>query len=202
MANFRESLREQRWEDHRFYHHSLVNQSLHFFSASTFMFCYALLLIDPGIASFLAWTLAMASRQSGHFFFEPKGYDDVNEVTHEYKEEVKTGYNLFRKWVLMTIWIASPLILKFTPTLFGICKHATNWVDLLRHVGYVWLFVGVGAVVVRVIQLAIKRDVMTGLIWATKVITDPFSDFKLYHNSPMRLLKGERLDHGLMAAAE
>ena len=200
MSSLREALREQRWDDHRFYHHSLINQSLHFFSASTFVCCYALLLIDPGIASFLAWTLAMASRQSGHFFFEPKGFDSVNQVSHEHKEEVKTGYNLFRKWVLMSVWVASPLILLWEPTLFGMCKHATNWVDLLRHVGYVWLFVSVGAVVLRVIQLCFIRDVQTGLIWATKILTDPFSDIKLYHNSPMRLLKGERFDHGLAAA--
>jgi hypothetical protein len=199
MAHFLESLREQRWDDHRFYHHSLINQSLHFFSASVFICCYALLAFDPGIASFLAWTLVMASRQSGHFFFEPKGYDDVNQVTHEHKEEVKTGYNLFRKWVLMSFWLASPMILLWSPTLFGICKASTNWVDLVRHIGYVWLFVGVAAIVLRVAQLTISRDFQTGIVWATKILTDPFSDIKLYHNSPMRLLRGERYDQGLVA---
>jgi len=39
----------------------------------------------------------MVSRQSGHFFFEPKGYDDVNQATHQHKEEIKVGYNLRRK---------------------------------------------------------------------------------------------------------
>jgi hypothetical protein len=91
MASFRETLHQQRWDDHRFYHHSLINQSLHFFSASTFVCCYALMFKDPAIASVLGWTLAMASRQSGHFFFEPKGYDNVNDATHEHKEEIKVG---------------------------------------------------------------------------------------------------------------
>jgi hypothetical protein len=200
MATFREALHEQRWDDHRFYHHSLINQSLHFFSASTFVFCYALLMFDPGIASLLAWTLAMASRQSGHFFFEPKGYDTVNQATHEHKEDIKTGYNLFRKWVLMSIWACSPLLLLWSPTLFGLFKAPTNWVQLVRHIGYIWLFLGAGAVVFRVIQLCFIRDVQTGLVWGVKILTDPFSDIKLYHKSPVRLLRGERLDHGLMTA--
>ena len=60
----------------------------------------------------------MTSRQIGHFFFEPKGYDSVNDATHEYKEEVKVGYNLRRKVVLLSIWALSPLPLYFRPTLF------------------------------------------------------------------------------------
>lgn len=200
MAGFFEELRQQRWDDHRFYHHSLINQSLHFFSACTFVFCYALMAFDPGISSFLAWTLAMLSRQSGHFFFEPKGFDEVNGVSHDHKEEIKTGYNLFRKWVLMSIWAASPLILFWTPTLFGLCKPSHNWVDLIRHVGYIWLILGVGAVVFRVVQLCFIQNAQTGLVWATKILTDPFSDIKLYHNSPMRLLRGERIDPGPASA--
>ena len=31
--SFREQLRTQRWDDHRYYHHSRINQSLHFVSA-------------------------------------------------------------------------------------------------------------------------------------------------------------------------
>jgi hypothetical protein len=200
MASFSEALRQQRWDDHRFYHHSLINQSLHFFSACTFLCCYALMPFDPGMASFLAWTLAMVSRQSGHFFFEPKGYDDVNQVSHEHKEEVKTGYNLFRKYVLMAVWICLPLLLLFSPTLFGMTQPATNWVDVLRQIGYIWLFFGLLAVGFRVAQLCITQNVQTGLVWATKILTDPLSDIKLYHASPLRLLRGERMDHDLVGA--
>ena len=38
--------------------------------------------------------------------------------------------------------------------------------------------------------LAIK-DVQTGLVWATKILTDPFHDIKLYHKAPFALLRGE-----------
>jgi hypothetical protein len=31
-------------------------------------------------------------------------------------------------------------------------------------------------------------------VWATKIVTDPFNDFKQYRYAPVRLLKGERLD--------
>ena len=60
----------------------------------------------------------MTTRQTGHFFFEPKDYDEVNHASHEYKEEIKVGYNLRRKVVLLTIWALSPLPLYFNPTLF------------------------------------------------------------------------------------
>jgi hypothetical protein len=62
------------------------------------------------------WLAAMMTRQIEHFFFEPKGYDEVNQATHEYKEEIKVGYNLQRKVVLMAIWAFSPLFLYFDPT--------------------------------------------------------------------------------------
>jgi hypothetical protein len=37
MSNFRQALQTQRWDDHRYYHHSVVNQSLHFVSALSFL---------------------------------------------------------------------------------------------------------------------------------------------------------------------
>ena len=200
MPSFREELAEQRWDDHRFYHHSLINQSLHFVSANTFLLCYALLFFDPAVASLLAWTVAMWSRQSGHFFFEPKSYDNVNDVTHEYKEEVKVGYNLFRKWVLMGIWAGLPLALIIDPTVLGLFAPAETWWQVARHVGWLWLGLGAGGLAFRVIQLCFTRGVQTGFVWGTKIITDPFNDWMLYRKSPGRLLRGEKYDHGLVPA--
>ena len=37
MTSFRQALATQRWDDHRYYHHSLVNQSLHLVSATSFL---------------------------------------------------------------------------------------------------------------------------------------------------------------------
>ena len=100
------SLRIQRWDDHRYYHHSRINQSLHFVSAVSFLVGYVLMFFDPVAAALIGWLVSMTTRQAGHFFFEPKGYDHINQATHEHKEEIKVGYNLQRKVVLMTIWAA------------------------------------------------------------------------------------------------
>ncbi len=200
MPGFREELAIQRWDDHRFYHHSLVNQSLHFLSACTFLLCYALLFVDAALASIVAWTVAMWSRQSGHFFFEPKSFDTVNGVTHAYKEEVKVGYNLFRKWVLMGIWAGLPLALAIDPTLLGLfAAPETKW-QVARQVGWLWLGLGVGGLAFRVVQLCATRGVQTGLVWGTKIVTDPVNDFRLYRKAPARLLRGEKYDHGLVPA--
>ena len=64
MNNFMQTLRTLRWDDHRFYHHSTINQSLHFISAITFCISYALLFVDPAIAAILAWTISMTTRQA------------------------------------------------------------------------------------------------------------------------------------------
>ena len=34
----------------------------------------------------------------------------------------------------------------------------------------------------------------TGLVWATKILTDPFHDIKLYYKAPLYLLRGELID--------
>ncbi len=34
----------------------------------------------------------------------------------------------------------------------------------------------------------------TGLVWATKIITDPFNDVKIYWKSPLYLMRGELID--------
>lgn len=189
MTRFREQLREQRWDDHRYYHHSLINQSLHFISAVTFLTAYVLVWRDPALAALLAWGVAMTSRQAGHFFFEPRGYDEVNDCTHEYKEEIKVGYNLARKVVLMGLWALSPLLLLAQPGLFGLFTPHTGLSQYLNHLGQMWLALGIGGLLFRVIQLFFVRDIATGLVWATKIITDPFNDFLLYCRAPGKLVR-------------
>ena len=34
----------------------------------------------------------------------------------------------------------------------------------------------------------------TGVVWFTKILTDPFHDVKIYHRAPLHLLKGEWLE--------
>jgi hypothetical protein len=197
MTGFFELLREQRWDDHRYYHHSRVNQSLHLLSAISFVCAYALMFNDPAMAALVGWLVSMTSRQIGHFFFEPKDYDVVNQATHEYKEEIKVGYNLRRKVVLMAVWALSPLVLYVDPTLFGLFTPWASPADFMRQVAKIWLVVGIGGLLFRTVHLFFIRDVETGLVWMTKIITDPFNDLKLYHKAPLFLMKGELIDPGL-----
>jgi hypothetical protein len=197
IKSFLEQLRTQRWDDHRYYHHSRINQSLHLVSAVSFLIGYVMIFFDPMVSALIGWLVSMTSRQAGHFFFEPKGYDHINQATHEHKEEIKVGYNLQRKIVLMTIWALSPLVLYVDPTLFGLFAPWASPADFMRQVAKIWLVIGAGGLLFRTIHLFFIRDVETGLVWMTKILTDPFSDFKLYYKSPLFLLKGELIDPGL-----
>ncbi|HYQ09431.1 MAG TPA: hypothetical protein VER26_21030 [Xanthobacteraceae bacterium] len=194
MQTFLEALRTQRWDDHRYYHHSRINQTLHLVSAISFLFSYVMIFKDPAISALAAWLVAMTTRQTGHFFFEPKDYDVVNRATHEYKEEIKVGYNLRRKVVLLTIWALSPLPLYFDPTYFGLFAPAVDKAGFVRHMALIWLALGIGGVLFRTVQLFLIKDVQTGLVWATKILTDPFHDIKLYHKAPLALMRGELID--------
>src|SRR5262245_63596419 len=128
MASFLQPLAEQRWDDHRSYHQSRINQSLHLVSALSFVCAYGLLFVDPAIAALVGWGVSMVTRQAGHFFFEPKGYDHANDVSHEHKESIKVGYNLKRKVVLMSAWALSPAVLWLSPSLFGLIEpSAGRW---------------------------------------------------------------------------
>jgi hypothetical protein len=194
MSKFVECLKVQRWDDHRYYHHSRVNQSLHLVSAMSFVCAYVVAFKDPAVAALLGWLIAMTSRQVGHLFFEPKGYDAVNHATHEYKEAIKVGYNLRRKIVLLALWALSPLVLWIDPSLLHTLKPSKTFGDFCRNVGYLWLALGIAGLMFRTVHLFFLRDVRTGLVWATKILTDPFHDIKLYYRAPSYLLRGELID--------
>jgi hypothetical protein len=199
MQSFRQALQTQRWDDHRYYHHSRINQSLHLVSALSFLTSYVMVFVNPVASALIAWLVAMSTRQAGHFFFEPKGYDVVNQATHEHKEAIKVGYNLRRKIVLLAIWAASPAVLWLDPTFFGLFPpHASN-AEFVRHMGQIWLAIGLGGLLFRTVQLFFLKDVQTGLVWITKIITDPFHDVKLYCKAPLYLLRGELIDPGVAA---
>ena len=195
MRNFFEALRTQRFDDHRYYHHSRINQSLHLISAISFVIAYAMLFIDPVVSALIAWLISMTTHQSGHFFFEPLGYDEVNQATQEHKEEIKVGYNLSRKVVLLSIWAAMPLALYAQPGLFGLIETWETWTELTRQIGGAWLMLGVAGLLFRTIHLFFIKDIQTGLVWMTKILTDPFHDIVLYHKAPLYLLRGELIDN-------
>ena len=196
---FTEELQQQRWDDHRYYHQSRINQTLHLLSAFSFLAAYVLIFINPAAAVFLGWVIAMCLRQAGHFFFEPKGYDDVNEATHEHKEDIKVGYNLKRKVVLMSLWVLLPAVLYYDPTFFGLFEtpaqaNGVFSMAYLDNLSILWLLLAVGALIFRTVHLFFIQNIRAGLVWCTKILTDPFHDVKMYYKSPVYLFKGEMLD--------
>ncbi len=193
MDGFFAELKKQRWDDHRYYHHSRINQSLHLVSALSFLTAYVTVFTNPAAAALIGWLVAMVTRQAGHFFFEPKDYDTINQATHEHKESIKVGYNLSRKIVLLSLWALIPVVLWSDPTLFGIFRGSGH-ADFTRHLCQLWLALGLGAIVFRTVQLFIQQSVLTGAVWFTKILTDPFHDVKLYCRAPLYLLRGELRD--------
>lgn len=194
VLSFHEELKRQRWDDHRYYHQSRINQSLHLLSACTFMVAYVLLFVDPARAAILGWLVAMLLRQTGHFFFEPTGFDHVNQTTHEYKESIKTGYNLARKVVLHSLWFAIPFIVWLTPTVFDVLPPYDGRDGLIGRIGMAWLWFAVFALLARTIFLVFTQNFMTGFAWFIKIITDPYHDIKMYYKSPLYLWQGQKLD--------
>ncbi len=180
---------------------------MHLLSASCFIASYILVFYYPAAAALVGWLLAMVLRQTGHFFFEPKSYDEVNKTTHNYKESVKVGYNLQRKVVLLSLWALVPVVLFFEPTFFGIFTATTTTTTtttttdisdisgFVNNMAMVWLVVGLGAIVFRTVHLFKLMGVQSGFVWFTKIATDPFHDIKIYHKSLYYIMKGEMYDN-------
>jgi hypothetical protein len=194
MSEFFKQLAIQRWDDHRYYHHSRINQSLHLLSAISFLVAYAFFFKDPATSALIGWLVSMTTRQSGHFFFEPLGYDEMNQATNAHKEAIKVGYNLRRKVVLLSIWAAAPLVLIIDPSMMGLFEVHTGFGGFVHNTGLVWLWIGVGGLLFRTIHLFILKDVMSGLVWMTKILTDPFHDIYLYYKAPIALMRGELIE--------
>lgn len=193
-SSFWEELRVQRWDDHRYYHQSRVNQALHLLSACCFLASYVLAFTEPALAAMVGWLLAMTLRQAGHFFFEPRGYDHVNRATFEHKEEIKVGYNLQRKVILLTIWAAIPVVVWLDPSVMGLLSPADGLGGMVRTVGLLWFWLGVAGLLARTLYLVAARSPRTGFSWMTKILTDPFHDIGLYYKAPAALLRGEWID--------
>ena len=192
-----ETLREQRWDDHRYYHHSRINQFLHLLSALSFIVAYVYLFIDPVISAYIAWLFSMTTRQAGHFFFEPTDYDTYNQATQDHKEAIKIGYNLKRKRVLIACWLAVPVLAYFDAALFNFVMPDAAPDTLIDRIGWGWLWLGLAAVVFRMIQLTAIQSRRVALVWCIKLLTDPFHDAVIYRKSPIYLLRGQLIDPDL-----
>jgi len=194
MHDLWKKIQQLQWDDHRYYHQCRINQSLHLVSALSFLLAYALLWKDPAAAGLIGWLLGMVSRQSGHIFFEPRGYDRINDASYDHKESIKVGYNMRRKAVLIGIWLSLPLLLALSPSLFGLIQPASDARGYVHDLGLLWLALGASGLLFRTLHLFYLRSPAWGLAWACKILLDPVHNVLEYWRSPLALLRGQRLD--------
>jgi hypothetical protein len=194
MSSFWEKVRQLQWDDHRYYHQCRINQTLHLVSAVSFLVAYGLLFVDPASAGLLGWMVGMVARQSGHLFFEPRGYDHRNEATYQHKEDIKVGFNMRRKAVLIGVWLLLPVLLLVWQLRQGLQPMGADVTAYLHALGLLWLSLGVAGWLFRIVHLFVLRSPAWGLAWACKIVLDPLHNVHIYWHSPLALLRGERMD--------
>jgi hypothetical protein len=57
-----------------------------------------------------------------------------------------------------------------------------------------WLLIAVGGLLFRTVHLFFIQGVQAGLVWFTKILTDPFHDILLYYKAPLYLMRGQLID--------
>jgi hypothetical protein len=87
-----------------------------------------------------------------------------------------------------------PAFLWFAPTVFGLVPDHGGVEGWVNRVGSVWLVLAAIGLVGRSVFLAVTRSPQTGLVWFTKILTDPFHDIKMYHKAPLFLMRGQLID--------
>ena len=194
MDAFIDKIRTLQQDDHRYYHQCRINQTLHLVSAISFVVAYGLLFVNPAAAGLMGWLVGMVTRQSGHIFFEPRGFDTTHQLTYAHKEAIKAGYNMRRKAVLISVWLSLPVLLLASPSLFGLIAPAHGLAGFAHDLGLLWLALGAGGLLLRTLQLFVLRSPAWGLAWCAKILLDPFHNIATYWRSPLALLRGQRLD--------
>lgn len=133
---------------------------------------------DPMVSALVGWLVSMTSRQAGHFFFEPKGYDHVNDAVARAQ-----GGNQGRLQFAAQgradgdLGAVAAGALSRSHAVFMFAPWASPATSRMRQ-AKIWLAVGIGGLLFRTVHLFFIRDVDTGLVWMTKIITDPFNDLK------------------------
>ena len=93
-----------------------------------------------------------------------------------------------------SFWIAVPIILWFIPDFFGLLSDQQIDKGLIYNTAILWLATGIGAVLFRTVHLFYLMGFQSGLVWAIKILTDPFHDIKIYHRAPLHILHGDMYD--------
>ena len=136
MDNFREALRTQRWDDHRYYHHSRINQSLHLRQRDQLpvRLCADRSPIRRSPA-LIGWLVAMTTRQAGHFFFEPKDYDrQPGDPRAQGRDQGRLQSAAQGRAAVDLGAVAAAAVTSIRPCSASSTPHATQ-AEFVRHVG-------------------------------------------------------------------
>ena len=77
------------------------------------------------------------------------------------------GYNLRRKVILHAVWaLVAGGAVAGSDVLRIVSRRMPSGAEFVRHVGEIWLIVGIGALLFRTVHLFFLKDVQTGLVWA------------------------------------
>ena len=157
MNRFLRTLDEQRWDDHRYYHHSRVNQSLHLLSAISFLCSYVLLFTSPVAAALMGWLFAMVIApgralllraqglrrgQPGHARVQGSGQGRLQPAPED------------RAAVDLGAVAACPVGRSFARRACSIRSAAS-----CGNLSLAWIVLGFGAVLFRTVQLFFLQDV-------------------------------------------
>jgi len=188
---FFESLKKQRWDDQRFYHHSRINQSLHLVSACSFLVTYVLLFTHPGRGGAVRLDLrdvhppcrALLLRAQGLRRHEP-GHARVQGEGEGGLQPAPQGHPALR------LGPSCPCCCTCSRPSSGSSRRPPTGAGSPASVAALDRPRGI-ALLGRTLQLFFIRDVQTGLVWFTKIPHGPFHDIMLYWRSPLYMMKGE-----------
>jgi glutamate-1-semialdehyde 2,1-aminomutase len=153
-------------DDHHASHSDKMNQLLHLFSSTAFIYCYFAIFSDMTVAMCLGLA-SLFVRQFGHAVLEPPCHD---------KEETLLGYNTRNKTLIVLGYLLIPAVAiaradvwSWTAFTLGLPLVAEQW--------FAWTVAVVGG---RVAYLIWKFDFRTSMIWYVKLVTDPITDIIAY----------------------
>jgi len=168
-------------DDHRYYHHSRVNQALHFVSATSFVCAYADGVPDPAMPALIGWLVAMTTRRWATSS-SSRGHTIRSTRPPTITRKKSSRYNIKPKLCCSPCGPASPLLLVLESDAARGLRTPMPCAELVRHVGELWLVVGLAGIAFRAIQLFVLKDFQTDWL-GHQDRHRSFHDIKLYHGT-------------------
>lgn len=189
-----EEIKFQLKQDHDYYHHSLLNQSLHFLSGIINLIAIYLLAnssLDKGVALFM---LSWGTRQLGHFFWESKDFDHKVNKSFQEKEDEKVGANLERKKIMIAGLVLATIFFIISPDLLIKSANTLGYIteSSFSSLMFFCLIVFLTTWILRTLWLVFFHSPLRGLSWFLKIMYDPINDIVLYKDSPYKLIQSLR----------